>query len=645
MYKRRQDIPRAVAEYRLAIAQNERLFPVFLALGELLLATGQVDEADRLFRRVVRASPDEELVTRAARASMQVNLAKDTLGELERELLPVAVGNPQKSIYRRLLVELYGKMTFPLVQKIKGADPRSAAAAAARAELAKIGARAVKPLLDALADDKDSQQKVAIEVLAYVENKGAGPALYNYATGTADKSLRVRAMIACGALRDPALLARYELMLAPKEGAASVLPSDATAVAAAWGVARMGDRKAEGLLVKLLSSSSPDVRALAAVGLGLTHDRKHVPALAALARASEASPTARAAAMHALAELGAGVDPAMLLANAGSNDMLLRQAALLTMARLGSRDDAGKTTGPAEAMAAGIFSTDDSLRRTAALAGTALATHAYRRAREPLPVPDGPLTLRDVLAGLGPEPYGAADRAAALVALGPALRKAAVAAVSTSPDRARVVADALLGAGGKLGLEPFTAAGEAPAPRLAAQVDEVVESIAEAVVPGFVALERHPAVDVRIRAVELLARRPEAEAQAAVVDALGDPDEGVRRAALSSIGPVPSPRLTAAVAALVKQSPSWPLRVRAAEALGRLGRDASHDGGHDGGDAIVETLSAAARGDSFALVREAAARALAAVGGPEAKRVLDELSQKDAEPRVREAAAELLARK
>ncbi len=154
----------------------------------------------------------------------------------------------------------------------------------------------MKPLLDALADDKESQQKIAIEVLAYVENKSAGPALYNYATGTADKSLRVRAMIACGALRDPALLGRYEQMLAPREGAASVLPSDAIAVAAAWGVARMGDRKAEGLLVKLLASSSPDVRALAAVGLGLTHDKKHVPALATLARASEASATARAAA-------------------------------------------------------------------------------------------------------------------------------------------------------------------------------------------------------------------------------------------------------------------------------------------------------------------------------------------------------------
>ena len=33
MYQRRQDMPHAIAEYRLAIAQNERLFPVYFELG------------------------------------------------------------------------------------------------------------------------------------------------------------------------------------------------------------------------------------------------------------------------------------------------------------------------------------------------------------------------------------------------------------------------------------------------------------------------------------------------------------------------------------------------------------------------------------------------------------------------------------
>jgi cellulose synthase operon protein C len=642
-YQRRQDIPHALSEYRLALAQNDRLFPVYIKLAELLLSAGQFDEADRLFRRVVRASADEEQVASAARMSLQLNLGRGTLTELERELLPVAVGNPQKTIYRRLLIELYGAMTFPLVQKIKHDGARSPGAAAARAELARIGARAVKPLLDALADDKEVQQKIAIEVLAYVENKSAGPALYNFATGTADKSLRVRAMIAASALRDPALLPRFEAMLAPKDGATQILPSDSIAVAAAWGVARMGDKKAEPLLLKLIGSASPDVRALAAVGLGLTRDRKHAPALAALAASPEAGPIARAAATHALAEVGSSdpksalalVPPGLLLTLADATDPLLRQAALLTMARLGDKADL-RGSGAAEAIAAGAFSREDSLRAAAVSAAATLSTHVYKRTREALPVPDGPLTLRDVLLGLAPDEAGPAERAAALVALGPALQRAAVAAVATSPERARLVADALLGGeGAALSLAPFTDGGGKLDDALKKQVEATVESLAAAVVPGFVALERHPDVEVRTRAVELLARRPEPEAQAAVIDALSDTDEGVRRTALAAIGPVKQAATIAAVAKLLQTSTSWPLRVRASEALGRLGQ-----GGADPG--VVDTLAAAARTDSYALVRESAARAIALLDRARARSVLEELAAKDPEPRVRQTASELL---
>jgi HEAT repeat protein len=655
MYRRRQDVTHAIAEYRQAIAKNDRLFPVYFDLAELLLSSGQVDEADRLFRRVVRASTDEELVARAARMSMQVNLGKGTLDSLERELLPVAVGNPQKVIYRRLLIELYGAMTFPLVQKVRSSGARSAGAAAARAELARIGARAVKPLLDALADDKESQQKIAIEVLAYVENKSAGPALYNFATGSADKGLRVRAMIACGALRDPAMLPRFEQMLAPKEGSSTVLPTDSIAVGAAWGVARMGDKKAEPLLLKLLSSPAPDVRALAAVGLGLSRDRKHAPVLAAMARSPEAGPTARAAAVHALGELGAGADMALLMAVADSNEVELRKAALLTMARLGSGGaagagggaavDAGAQAGsqgrPADAIAAGVFSTDEGLREASMAAAGVLATKTYQRSREPLPVPDGPLSAKDVLAGLAPDAWSPAARAQALVVLGPALQRAAVAAVATSPDRARVVADALLSTEQGLGLAPFTDASAKLPEKLAGEVAAAVEGIAAASVPGFASLVRHPAIEVRTRAVELLATRAEPAAQAAVVDALGDPEESVRRAALSAIGSVKDPKAVDAVSKIVRESPSWPLRVRAAEALGRLGAK-SRDGGGAAPAGVLEALSAAARSDAYALVREAAARAIAPLDPATAAPLLRELAAKDSEPRVRETAAELL---
>ncbi|MBW2525047.1 MAG: tetratricopeptide repeat protein, partial [Deltaproteobacteria bacterium] len=171
MYRRRQDLARAKLEFRKAIAKNDRLFAAYFDLAELLVSDGDVRQADRLYRRVVRACRDEQYVARAARLSMQINLGRGTLESLERELLPVALGNPQKKIYRRLLVELYGAMTFPLVHAARFGAAR--ARAEARRELTRIGTRAVKPLLDALADERQAQQRIAIEVLAYVQNRGA----------------------------------------------------------------------------------------------------------------------------------------------------------------------------------------------------------------------------------------------------------------------------------------------------------------------------------------------------------------------------------------------------------------------------------------------------------------------------------------
>ncbi len=640
MYRRRQDVPRAIAEYRQAIVKNDRLFTVYFDLAELLLSTGQVDEADRLFRRVVRASADEELIARAARMSMQVNLGRGTLEVLERELLPAAVGNPQRTIYRALLVELYGAMTLPLVQKARRGGPGdSAEASKARAELAKIGARAVKPLLDALADSRESQQKIAIEVLAYVENKGAGAPLLNFATGNAERSLRVRAMIACGALREPSLLPRYEQVLLPKNDSMALAPSDSLALAAAWGVARMNDAKAEGLLVDLLASPSPDVRALAAVGLGLRHDKRYVGRLNDIVRSPEAGAVARAAAVHALGELEAGAADtttmSVLFAVADSTDATLREAALLTLARLApkAKPDARKA---AEAtLASAVFSADEELASVSVLAATAFAIGEYRRGADALPVPDGVVSTREVLRGLRPTGYDATDRARALVALGPALETAAVAAVMTSPERARVVADALLAGPSGASLSPFTDGIEGVDPTLLAQAKARAEGIAEAAVTGFVALAKHPSVEVRTRAIEVLARRAEPEAQEAILSALSDEEPTVQRAALSALASVADARVIKAVAEMATGSSAWPLRVRAVEALGRLSDVKTNP-------EIGKALAQAAEHDEYALVREAAVRSLGLVDAKVRDPVLRAIAAHDAEPRVRDAAKALL---
>ena len=625
MYRRRQDNDKAIGEFRAAIAKNDRLFLVYFDLAELLLARGQADEADQLYRRVVRTCPDEEMVARAARLSMQINLGRGTLETLERELLPVALGHPQKHVYRRLLVDLYGAMTFPLVQRVRYASDKEAEAA--RADLAKIGTRAVKPLLDALTDDNQAQQLIAIEVLAFVQNRSAAPALFAFATGQAELLLRTRAMVACGALDDPAMLPRFKALLSP-DGDAPAMLGGPILVAAAWSVARMTDPKALPFIRQLARQGAPEIRALAILGLGVARDRASVGLLDDVIRSPEAGNVARAAAAYALAEMNATAQAPALSSMARGNDAIPRQAALVALARL-DRDRAK------DAIAEALIDTNPGIRKAALAGAVVLAGHTARRVH-PFDVPEGGIDVRAILQGLVSSDSTPADRVRALELLEEPLTVAARQAVRTSPDRAQILADALLARPDRVTFAPFTDGIDELPEAQRAKADQVAARIAAAVAPDFLILVRHPSVDVRIRALRVLARQPTAEARKAMVGALHDDDESVQKTALSLLGDIGSDDTSLAVSEILGTSPSWAFRVQAARALGAM------QSGHVP-RAAIDALARAARQDPYALVRQAAIEALAKAAPAEARGVLASVAASDPEPRVKQLAQKLLS--
>jgi HEAT repeat protein len=422
-------------------------------------------------------------------------------------------------------------------------------------------------------------------------------------------------------------LPKYASVLLPKDDGALV-PGDPISVAAGWSVARLGDKRAAPLLSKLLSKGSPELKALAAIGLGLLHEKKSTAELSTLARSVEAGNVARAAAAFALGELGAKDAATTLLTLAQGTDTLPRQSALIALGRLTS-DTA------ASVIADGVLSADPALRESAVLAALVLETHQYRAARDPLLVPDGPVEVRNIMARLTPSGYSAEERARALVSLAVPLRRAAVAAAKTTAERARALVDALLARDGKPAFAPFTDGIDSLPPDLRDRAEQAAESIAAAVVPAFIAFERPPAPDIRPRAIQFLATRREDEAQDAIVHALGDRDEAIQKLAVGSIGAVANRAVVVAIAALLDPSHSWPLRVRAADALGRVGPGAS---------AAFPALAHAASADEYALVREAAMRSLERVNSGLAQSIFRERAEKDAEARLRALAKELASR-
>jgi len=92
--------------------------------------------------------------------------------------------------------------------------------------------------------------------------------------------------------------------------------------------------------------------------------------------------------------------------------------------------------------------------------------------------------------------------------------------------------------------------------------------------------------------------------------------------------------LVSAVAKLLDEEKDWALRVAAAEVLGSRSGAAP--------PVVVDALTRAATSDEYALVREAAVRALHAANPSAARPVLERLRETDPEPRVRDAAWQLI---
>ena len=651
MYRSKQDADRAIVEFRAAIAKNDRLFPVYFELADLFLSKGQADDADRLFRRIIRGAPDEELIARAARLSMQINLGKGTLESLERDLLPLAIGNPQRTIYRRLLVEIYGSLTFGLVQRVRHGDPSEASDA--RAQLSRIGARAVKPLLDALADQDAGQQRIAIDVLAYVENRNAALPLFSYATGPAELALRTRAMLACGALADASLIPKYQALLYGHDaGGDQAGLADSVAVAAVWGLARMHDAKTLPLLRRIARGGTPAMRALAALGIGTVGDRASVAEVAAIAASVDGGSVARAAAAYALGELSAVAQVSVLLELAENGEALTRRMALVALARMATAapKEPPWQSDALQAMADAVFPDESDGPRghaeTEALAQTAvaaLATMANHRvsaqpasARESLPVPEGTLDVESLLDGLVSRDVSQGDRAVALQRFGDFVQRSALAALRTSGDRARAVLDALGVGDGELA--PFVTHGS-----VGPGADKA-RAIVAALEPSIVPLARHPDPAIRTKAVVLVARSSAEGAAEAVVAALEDPNETIQRVALAAVGSsgtdggrgAAGERALQAVGRILAKSEAWAMRVLAARAVGRLGAAGA------GADAS-RRLGQAATTDSYALVRQAALESMASFDAAGARALAGRMTENDPEPRVREAAKAIAA--
>ena len=643
MYSKRREFKSASQEYRQAISKNDRLFAAYFQLAELLVNERKVQEADKLYARVMRHAVDDKTIERAVRARFHLHLTRGSLHSVEQDLLPLALGKPQKSVYRRSLIEVYGAMTAPLVQraKLSGTAPThlvpdpETLAKKAKQSLRSIGKRAVKPLLDALGDDSAGAQHTALQLLTHVENPSANDALFAYATSEAPPELRTRAMLAIGVTNDPGMLARYEKLLT-RNGRLQIDEGAPVELAAVWSIARQDSRKAERLLLRVLQSDAPSARALAALALGFKKVSSAGPILLSLLEQQDAGTHLRSAAAFALGQLRVTGATKKLIDLTRAPDTETRSLALVSLGQLGK----GKTV-----IAQAIFSGRESVSQAAAAAASSLAGHEYRPQGSLFATPPGRVELAELLQSVHPIPAPATARAKSIHLLQKELVDAAQVLLRGTEEQARRVTQVLRSHNQQLSLGSLTNG---------LQDSERTPSITRALgaVHGAVAqhfLSRWPDASTSLKAsiLRVLSHSSELkQTRKLVLTSLQSQQPELEAAALAAIAEAPHreyiPKVMGKLMSVRERD--WVRRVRLLEALEHAHIAAQSWRNDTLWSQPVTQLAQLALDDRYALVREAALKALAQLAPSAARKTLRHASKNDTAPAVRQVAQALLQR-
>ncbi len=251
VYEQKDDLTSAAGAYHRALELDDRQWKTFMSLGRLELRRGNLDEAARLYREVMRRAPEEEeeLVLDATRRAVELDSYLGKLGELEREFAPVAFAHFQKHAYRELLLNIEERVTEPLAARARGGDRD------ARKELNRIGEHALRPLLALLVSGdggEPADQRQAIALLGELGPEvglGAAAPLLKIALGRENATdLRIGAATSAARLSSSKQSKELERLSHDDE--------KQIALAGLWGLVRVHSPSAIPALERILTSAS-----------------------------------------------------------------------------------------------------------------------------------------------------------------------------------------------------------------------------------------------------------------------------------------------------------------------------------------------------------------------------------------------------
>jgi tetratricopeptide (TPR) repeat protein len=603
---------KAIAEFEKTLAHDPRNTAAYFALARLYRNRNQLDRAAKLYRELLRRSSDDEILLKAGRHAINLEELTGSLGELERILAPLSFTFTHKSIYRRILVELYARYVPQLVEQQSRGDAK--ARAAAGEELARLGTHGLKPLLEALADDGDApQQRIAVAVLGYMGNPGAAPALVRLAKADnnpaprsrvgsifnrgLDWEVRVEALVAAGRLGDPRILPDLLELTEHRESSMRE--------AAVFALGMTGDPKAVKALREALGSRLDSVRTLACLGMARMPASQVERPLLAVLEDSANPDSARAACAFAAGALGLSRAAPLLAETLREGNDETQRLAAWALGRLADP----RTTEP---LLAAYFTKRDQVRDAVAWALSRVV--ARKPDRSPIaaqleyPMRNGKFNQAQAIAALVSE----IEPPPLLPAFLAKHETSVIEGLTRSLSRHRDLVVRVLGdldsRPGGIGLGPLTARLESTRGPARRQVEATLNRVGVALAPRLTELTAHDDPAIRRRALSVLAKIGDRGARPTIESAFSDRRLSVRLSAIATAAVyfrrTGDGAIAERLAATLARSKAWQERVAAARSLAAF----------SGRDPAIAALAAAVAGDAKSFVRARAAASLGELG-------------------------------
>jgi tetratricopeptide (TPR) repeat protein/HEAT repeat protein len=659
LFEKKEDYAGAITAYAKAIQLDPTRIRAHFALARLSSQQGRHAEAEKLYRQVIRAAKTPETIQKAFRLGVELSSYLGNLEVLEKEMLPLSVVSANGETYRRLLVELYKRRVPLLIDQARQGAPT--VREQARKELRQIGVRGLAPLLEELST-QPNPSRLLVRMLGYLGNPNAvvpllrvaekepqeevttiyGSTASGYSYGypyyyspyrhtkiTAMINRRVEATVAAGRIADARALPGLIRLLQSPEGSLRE--------AAAWGLSRIKDSKAQKALWTALGDPRPTVQMMACAGLGLQGDPEQRGVLEEVMLDRERRGRVRASCAWALGALGAAKATDALLEALQVGDDELQRATAWSLGAIGDR----KAVGP---IMRGLWNRRDEVRRALvwALTQISLPRSSARQVGTPdVSIRDGKLDDEEFVERMTAEvdelQGGALAKQLAnvLTAHQSAISEGIEAALGRHRDIVLRVLGDLDASSSGVALGPLTAGREKLSASARAGLDRSVTAIASKLTPRIAGLVLHRDMLIRQRAISVYAKLGPRDLGERLGQTLADPSWQVRVVAIEALsaarrrGTLPRATLLALVGKRIRGA-HWRERESAVRALGALAHESASP-----------FLGEALRKDANGFVRQAAAQALGRCGGNAAAGSLA-AALADEVPHVRVAACEAL---